>query len=114
MKKDLIEGCLGGVFLGLVVILFMFMMLMGCATTCPPPKAQVVKEEVPVYSCPEPPDLPALDLPWFPVPPAPDASHEAIKEWYSQMVSVTKQREKLLLARVEALQEILKQYQATH
>jgi len=82
---------------------------LGCSSVCPPPKVETVEVNIPVYSCPEAQEVPQLVLPDFPV--LPDGfSEEQSKDWYAEMVSVAKARHKILLARIQALEEMLDQY----
>jgi hypothetical protein len=107
----LFNGCLPGVLAGLILLAFAlsFLLSAGCASTCPPPKTEILKVEVPVYSCPQPPDLPPLTLPAFPPVPQ-ELEDEDLKSWYAEMVAVVKARHQILLDRIEYLEEILEEY----
>ncbi len=108
---------LGDIFCSVVLIAAIalcaiFMMLTtGCAT-CPPcqPTIETVEVQVPVYSCPEPPQFPPVSLGTFPSQPDQGVSEEDLKTWYAQVASLVKAREKILLEYVKYLQEILEEY----
>jgi hypothetical protein len=109
----LFNGCLPGILAGLILIAFVlsFLLSAGCASTCPPPKVEVVEVKVPVYSCPEPPEeVSSLQLPDYPVPPPDNVQPEGQKSWYAEMVAVVKARHQILLDRIEYLEEILEEY----
>jgi len=106
------EGCWYGMLFAVLILCAIIMFLsMGCATTCPPcqPEIQTVEVKVPVYSCPEAPEVPPLLLPGFPV--LQDAATESeTKAWYAEMVSVVEQTRDLLLQRIDLLEEMLDRY----
>jgi hypothetical protein len=106
--KGVCEGCLGGILLGLIVLLFL-MLSFGCRTSCPS-KIETVEVKVPVYSCPSPQELPPLQLPDYPPAPHQDSPEADIKDWYAEMVRVAKIRYEVVLTRMLILQEILDQY----
>lgn len=82
----------------------------GCAT-CPSvaPTEVIVDNPIPVYSCPEPPSLPPLVLPDWPVLPD-DPTPEQVKAWYVEMVRVVHVRIDMLRQRVDTLDEMLDAY----
>ena len=83
----------------------------GCASTCPPcvPTHEITEVITPVYNCPEPPTLPPLTLPPWPVLGA-DATPGQTKAWYVGMVETYRVRMFMLRERVDALNTMLGAY----
>jgi hypothetical protein len=96
-----------------VLIVMMFVLSVGCASTCPPAKTEIVPVEVPVYACPEVPQPPQLVLPEPPLAPPMGADAESLKDWYASLPSWVKARHKILLDLIQYLEDILEQYRAT-
>jgi hypothetical protein len=96
-----------------VLALCILFACLGCSSTCPPPRTEVVKVEIPVYSCPPPQDVPELSLPMFPgLPDQP--TDDQMKSYYAEMVVVVKLRYQLLLNRIRVLEEMLDKYRSIH
>ncbi|MCK5020711.1 MAG: hypothetical protein KAS32_27065 [Candidatus Peribacteraceae bacterium] len=100
------------VLLAAIALCAIFMMLTTGCSTCPPcqPTLETVEVQVPVYSCPEPPQMSLPDVPALPDPPIPSADEEELKSWYAQMASLVKARERILLEYVKALQSVIEEY----
>ena len=112
--RERLEWLVDGCILGIIVVFFIIMLLSnyGCATTaCPPCVAEVetVVVKVPVESCPEPPDIPALSYPSWPEIPT-EYTDEGLKRFYADVVAVIAAREKIFLDRIRVLGEILDGY----
>jgi len=93
-----------------LLVLAMFFLSFGCASTphCPA-EIEIVEVKVPVYSCPQPPELPPLDVPaFFPVPETPTDAE--LKSWYAEVAVWVKARHQILLDRIEYLDSILEEY----
>lgn len=107
------DGCLGVALFSVIALCVIIAMLnTGCAT-CPPcqPTIETIEVKVPVYSCPPPPPLQELTVPDLPTPLELGVADNQLKDWYAQVASLVKAREKILLEYVKYLQEILDQYQ---
>ena len=105
------DGLIGGTLAAIVLLCYVFSCL-GCATTkCPPcvPEQEIVTIQVPVLSCPVPAVLPTLTYPEWPKPPQ-IASEGAVKGFYADVVATSKAREKILLDRIQVLDEQIQQY----
>ena len=105
------DGLIGGVLFAVVFLCYVFACI-GCATTkCPPcvPEQEVVTIEVPVLSCPSPAELPTLTYPEWPKPPQ-IVTEGAAKGFYADVVATQRARERLLLDRVQVLEDQLNQY----
>jgi len=103
------NGCLAGL-LAAVILLCVLIMSLGCAT-CPPcqPRVETVEVKVPVYSCPEPPELPETLLVQYPALPG-NPSDQDWKDWYAEMVATAKARHQILLDHLAHCKEILSSY----
>ena len=65
MKEDNISDVfVWGPAILIVVALCVLLTCQGCSSTCPPPEIRTVEVQVPVYSCPSPPELPETLLPF--------------------------------------------------
>lgn len=80
-------------------------------STCPPcvPTHEFQDVAIPVFSCPDPPDIPPVVLPPWPVL-ADDASDNETKQWYVDMVEVYKARTTILNQRIDSLTAIIEAY----
>lgn len=101
----LLPGCLAA-----LIFLCFLLGLFGCASTCPPPRVTTVEVKVPVYSCPEPPELSVLSFPEYPTVPSSDATDSEIKQFYAEMVAAVHLREQMCLDQVDYLETILEGY----
>ena len=92
-----------------VLVVMMFVLAVGCASTCPPAKTKILEVIVPVYSCPQPPQSLPLILPTS--PPEPETlTEEEAKNWYAKMAVWVKVSHQMLLDRIQYLEEILEEY----
>lgn len=98
----------------ITIFAFLLIILSAACKTCPPcvPVHDIVVQEVPVYSCPEPPALPVPALPAWPVLPE-NATQEEIKEWYVAMETTAKARSIILLEAEKTCREYLDAYRKT-
>lgn len=113
-SKDVLragDGLLSGCLLALIAIVCAVVFL-GCST-CPPcqPTVETVEVQVPVYSCPDPPEL--EDLLLLPYPPYPGslATEQEIKDWFAEVVSISRSRDLTHGNYVLYLLDILRQYE---
>jgi hypothetical protein len=94
----------------LVCLLLLIAFSLGCSS-CPPcsPEHTVVDNQLPIYYCPSPPELPPLVLPPWPVLPDNPTSEE-IKTWYIDMATTVKAWISILSDRSETLDGMLDAY----
>ena len=111
MKNDDVrDAFVWGPAILVIIALCVLLTCLGCRSVCPPAEVRIVEVEVPVYACPSPPTVDPMTLPLYPEDPPEGSLDDVVKEWYAEMVSVAKARYKILLARIQALEEILDQY----
>lgn len=93
------------------VLLLAATLAAGCASTREP---QVVYQEVPVPvpTCPEPPQLPPLELPRWPDRPPPDATPSQRAAWYAAVAATAREWIARLEFRITALERILAAYRS--
>ena len=106
------DGCLCGCLLALIVIVAAVMFLnVGCAT-CPPcqPTIEIQEVQVPVYSCPDPPELEVLHLLQYPPYPESLATDQELKDWFSEVVRIVRSRDSILSSYVDYLLALLNEY----
>jgi len=104
-------GC--GFISALLFVLFfalVFFSLSGCSTMSelecpPPPECPVIEEET--FACPEPRQLPELILPSFPPKPL---ELLLVNSWAADVAEIAIAREKIMLDRIEVLEQILDEY----
>ena len=107
-QKDLMVW---GPAIFVVLVLCLLINCIGCRHCTPKIQTEVV--QVPVYSCPEPPQVPEVQLPSFPEPPGAEATEQEIKEWYADMEGTARLRERMLKSQVLLLQSIVDKYRET-
>jgi len=112
--KDMLragDGCMSGVLFGLLFLLIALCFLIGCST-CPPcqPTIEIQEVQVPVYSCPDPPEVESLHLSVYPPYPGSDATEQEIKDWFSEVVSTSRSRDLAHGNYVEYLLSVIDQY----
>lgn len=95
---------------GILFLICVAILAQGCAT-CPPcvPETTIKEVLVPTYLCPEPPTLPLLELPDWPVL-ADDATDAERKQWYVDMMITVNVRIDILRERVDVLNVMLGAY----
>ena len=105
------DGLLGGIIFAVIFLCYIISCL-GCATTkCPPciPETETITVNVPTLACPAFEPLPDLEYPPWPRVPY-SASEGALKAFYADVVSTLHSRERILLERIAALEELLDTY----
>jgi hypothetical protein len=117
-SRDLVEGVLVGVILGLIALCFIASL--GCSTSkacppCPPPDpAEVISEET--WACPEPPTFARVDLPnGRPMPQCDFADPvciSAVNLWLVEMRDVIAAREMILNDEINARDAALERYRS--
>ena len=102
------------VLLGAIALCAIIMMLSTGCSTCPPcqPTIETVEVLVPTYSCPPPPEALSPEIPAFPMLPDNHLTDQEKKNWYAEVASLVKARDKILLDYVKYLQEILDEYRS--
>ena len=122
------DGCLSGCLLALIAIVATLVFLnTGCSTcprssseisesyasTCPPcqPTDRIVEVKVPVYSCPEVPDIGQVSLPPYPQL-HPDATDEQLKEFYASLAHTVRSRDSIQSNYIQYLLSLLEPYRA--
>jgi hypothetical protein len=106
------DGCLCGCLLGVIVLVALLMFLNAGCATCPPcqPEIRTVEVSVPIYSCPDPPELPALQLPSWGDIPEESATPEALKDWFAEMVRTVHSRDSVQSSYIDYLISLLEEY----
>jgi len=104
------DGCLSGAFLGLIVVVVILCYILGCST-CPPcqDRVEAVEVQVPVYSCPEVPDIGQVSLPPYPQL-HPDATDEQLKEFYASLAHTVRSRDSVQSNYIQYLLSLLEPY----
>ena len=106
------DALLGGVIAAVIFLCYIISCL-GCSSTrlCSEcvPETEIITIEVPVLSCPAFEPLPMLTYPEWPEVPY-RASSEELRAFYAEVVATLHARERILLERILALEELLDTY----